>query len=109
MHNKDETLWITCECYTPEHTVNVLFVKDTGSTLGVPDGPELYIRPVLVPHESFFQRLKSAFKYVFFKHGVEGFGEVLVSKDSVSELYKMLTAYIILTKIRENMKKHANV
>ena len=80
-----------CSCCTPGHQFVVNYFKDD-------DYPELYISINLVDSKSFFQRLVVGIKYILgFKSKYDdGFDEVILKADQVTDLKCLLEEYLRL-------------
>lgn len=100
MEHNDEELWVTCECGDTDHTVRVSVYKDMWRSNGI-DDPQFVVEPLYNSHFGFFKRIWVAFKYIFLKHPIGGFGEILVTHENVLEIGKLVNAYVMVCKVRE--------
>lgn len=61
--NKEQTLYLSCECTNPDHLVQVTFFYDDDTEDY--NACEMYINAQLNHYLSFWRRCIEAFKYVF--------------------------------------------
>lgn len=85
--DKSETIYLGCECHTPEHIVRVSYFD-----WGEKDMPELYFELQADRHLGFWQRVKMAWAFVFGRSNLEWHDVIPVHTD-VENLRRVLDNY----------------
>lgn len=99
--DKSETIYIGCECHTPEHIIRVSYFDWAEK-----DEPELYFELQADGfHLNFWQRLKMATKFLFRKGNLE-WHDVIPNKADVVKLDTVIDNYLADYKLYEEAQKN---
>lgn len=66
LSDKSETIYIGCECHSPEHIIRVSYFDWCEK-----DQPEMFFELQADAHLGFWQRIKMAFNFIFFGRNLE--------------------------------------
>ena len=82
----EHTIYIGCQCHSPYHIVRVSLFEWTK------EPPELYFELQADRHQGFWNRLKSAVRYVFGQENL-GWHDVIPEHNDVVKLQNLLYNY----------------
>ena len=87
--DKSETIYVGCECHSPEHIIRVSYWEWQNK-----EQPEIYFQLQADAHLGFWDRLKMAWKYVFFGENLE-WHDVVASYKDMENLNRVLNTYMV--------------
>lgn len=85
--DKSETIYLGCECHTPEHIIRVSYFD-----WGEKDMPELYFELQADRHQPFWHRVKMAFKFVFGRENLS-WHDNIPTRNDITKLQRVLDNY----------------
>jgi len=86
-------IYLECKCTDFDHTVRFsLWDWNNYTDSERSDPPEMYVEYHLNNHESWYQRLRSAIRYVFSRENIT-YHDVMVDKNSVDKLSSLCRDY----------------
>lgn len=110
--NKIKSEYFECQCHSPEHTLRMTYCPYTDKGIVVQSHqfrspPELYAEMLLCSYKNIFERIWTAFKYIF-RIGTERGGDFdccILKVEDCERLRKMLDRMIEEDKVYEEDSK----
>jgi hypothetical protein len=87
-HDDDLTVFLSCECNSPDHTI-IIQVFDWGDNL--PYKPDFIVNVQASNYQPFFKRVKAALKYIFGSELI--WNDVIIDSKDIPKLQAAIDHY----------------